>query len=135
MRIPIFGYSTLAAMAAAAAIAAEPIRWFNGGWDDTGAPQGKLLTDNSGWWGERVWTGVDCGYEARPDDAGDYVSATNDIVKRKLLDGSVGGNWNVSVGMKNRKPIVAVFDFRRPCTFSEVVVKISAFETTTEREK
>ena len=103
-----------------AALAAEPIKWAVGGWDDTGAPQGKLLTDNAGWWGERVWTGVDYGYEARPDDAGDYVSATNDIVRRKLLDGSVGGNWNVPVGMKNRKPIVAIFDFKRPCTFSEV---------------
>lgn len=103
-----------------AALAAEPIKWAVGGWDDTGAPQGKLLTDNAGWWGERVWTGVDYGYEARPDDAGDYVSATNDIVRRKLLDGSVGGDWNVPVGMKNRKPIVAVFDFKRPCTFSEV---------------
>ncbi|MBQ6248135.1 MAG: hypothetical protein IJK04_14785, partial [Kiritimatiellae bacterium] len=103
-----------------ATLAAEPIKWAVGGWDDTGAPQGKLLTDNAGWWGERVWTGVDYGYEARPDDAGDYVSATNDIVRRKLLDGSVGGNWNVPVGMKDRKPIVAIFDFKRPCTFSEV---------------
>lgn len=35
--------------------AAEPIRWFNGIWDERGAPQGKLLTDNGGWWGERPY--------------------------------------------------------------------------------
>ena len=41
--------------AAAGANAAEPIRWFNGVWDERGAPQGKLLTDNGGWWGERPY--------------------------------------------------------------------------------
>ena len=51
-------FSLLAAAAFAAAVganAAEPIRWFNGIWDERGAPQGKLLTDNGGWWGERPY--------------------------------------------------------------------------------
>lgn len=53
-------------LAAAAAVAAEPICWTVGGWDDTGAPKGALLTDNPGWWGERVWTGVSYTYEIAP---------------------------------------------------------------------
>lgn len=51
-------FSILAAMVVFAAVganAAEPIRWFNGIWDECGAPQGKLLTDNGGWWGERPY--------------------------------------------------------------------------------
>lgn len=51
-------FSILAAMVVFAAVGAnavEPIRWFNGVWDERGAPQGKLLTDNGGWWGERPY--------------------------------------------------------------------------------
>lgn len=51
-------YSLLAATMAFVSVsakAAEPIRWFNGVWDERGAPQGKLLTDNGGWWGERPY--------------------------------------------------------------------------------
>lgn len=53
----------LFALAALCAAANEPIRWCNGDWDETGAPKGKLLSDNPGWWGERVWTGVTYEYE------------------------------------------------------------------------
>lgn len=116
-------FSILAAAAVAAAVganAAEPIRWFNGTWDDRGVPQGKLLTDNAGWWGERVWTGVTYSYETFPDDCGDYAGGNKKVFGRRLLDGDAPGGWHRPVGMRNRKPIVAVFDFRRPCTFNEV---------------
>ena len=50
-------------LTALCATAAEPIHWTVGGWNETGAPKGVLLTDNPGWWGERVWTGVTYEYE------------------------------------------------------------------------
>lgn len=103
-----------------AALAAEPIKWAVGGWDDTGAPQGKLLTDNVGWWGERVWTGVTYDYEAKPTDPPDARGDNREVFGRRLLDGNVGGNWHVPVGATGGKPLVSVFDFKRPCVFNEI---------------
>ena len=102
------------------ATAAEPIRWFNGQWDDTGAPQGKLLTDNVGWWGERVWTGVTYDYESKPTDPPDIMGDNREVFGRRLLDGDAPGGWHRPVGMTGGKPIVAIFDFKRPCSFGEV---------------
>ncbi len=116
----LFNPSTLAsvaAMAAAAVIAAtEPIHWTGGDWDESGAPKGALLTDNPGWWGRSVFTGVTYSYEkvGRPTNPGDKSG-------RRLLDAKVFGDWNVPVGV-TRGPIVAVFDFKRPCVFSEVTL-------------
>ena len=118
-----FNLSTLAAVAFAAfavnATAVEPIRWFNGSWDERGAPQGKLLTDNGGWWGERVWTGVSYSYETAPTVPADRIGDQKDTFGNRLLDGAVAGNWHVPVGIVG-KPVVAVFDFKRPCAFGEV---------------
>lgn len=116
-------FSILAAMVVFAAVGAnavEPIRWFNGVWDERGAPQGKLLTDNVGWWGGRVWTGVDYGYESKPTDPPDIMGDNKDVFGRRLLDGDAPGGWHRPVGVTGGKPLVAVFDFKRPCTFSEV---------------
>ena len=105
---------------AVCANAAEPIRWFDGTWDDTGAPQGKLLSDNAGWWGERVWTGVTYDYETAPNDCGDYAGGNKGVFGRRLLDGDAPSGWHRPVGMKARKPLVPVFDFKRPCVFNEI---------------
>ncbi|MBR4616806.1 MAG: hypothetical protein IKO55_14445 [Kiritimatiellae bacterium] len=116
-------FSILAATMVFAAVntnAAEPIRWFNGVWDERGAPQGKLLTDNGGWWGERVWTGVTYGYEASLGSCGDYVGGNTNVFGRRLIDGRTGARQYVQVRSPQGKPIVAVFDFKRPCVFNEV---------------
>ena len=85
--------------------------WWDGSRDNETTPPGKLLSDNPGYWGETVFTGVDYRYEAAPDNPADSG--------RRLLDGVPAGDWNVPVGMA-AKPIVAVFDFKRICTFSEI---------------
>lgn len=111
----------LFAFAALCAVANEPIRWFNGEWDDAGAPKGKLLSDNARWWGERIWTGVEYTYETPLNDScKDYAGGNTNLVGRKLIDSDVPVGWNRPVGMRGRKPIVAVFDFKRPCVFNEV---------------
>ena len=109
------------AVAAFAATAAEPVNWVGGGWDDRGAPKGRLLTDNSGWWGRSVFTGVTYRYEVAPTAPNDWIKDGKESVgNRRLVDGKVAGSWHVPVGITGGCPIVAVFDFKRPCTFGEV---------------
>lgn len=117
-------FSLLAAAAFAAAVganAAEPIHWSIAGWDDTGAPKGALLTDNPGWWGERVWTGVTYEYEEGhgPNNPRDIAGDNAKVFGRRLLDGRVKGSRHVPVGW-NTGSLAAVFDFKRPCVFNEV---------------
>ncbi len=85
--------------------------WWDGSRDTQSAPPGKLLSDNAGYWGERIVTGVEYSYDIPPDNPGDP--------NKRLLDGVPQGDWNVPVGTANR-PIIATFDFKRACTFSEV---------------
>ena len=111
----------LFALAAMSAMANEPIRWTGGEWDDTGAPKGALLTDNPGWWGRSVFTGVTYEYEEghKPINPPDRYREDKRLFGRRLLDGRVKGDWHVPVGW-NTGSLVAVFDFKRPCVFNEV---------------
>ena len=117
-----------AALAAIAASATEPIKWTGGDWDDAGAPKGALLSDNPGWWGRSVFTGVTYAYAE-----GHEPTAPRDIRKdggeesfgRRLLDGKKHGDWNTTVGKGGKTPLIAIFDFKRPCAFSEVDLFIS----------
>ena len=98
------------------AIAAEPIYWSGGGWDEAGVPKGALLTDNPGWWGRSVFTGVTYSYEegGKPTNPGDNTG-------RRLIDAKMFGEaWITTVGKGGDGRIAAVFDFKRPCVFSEV---------------
>ncbi len=103
------------ALAALCAAANEPIRWSSGDWDEAGAPKGALLTDNPGWWGRSVFTGVTYSYE-------EGGKPTNPVDKsgRRLIDANMFGDWNSTVGKGGDGQIAAVFDFKRPCAFSEV---------------
>ena len=103
-----------------AADAPEPIHWSGGGWDMTGAPKGNLLTDNEGWWGRSVFTGVTYAYETEPDNPHDIFKGDAAVFGRRLLDGNAQGGWRRPVGMTKKRPVVAVFDFKRPCVFNEV---------------
>lgn len=85
--------------------------WWDGSRDAENAPPGKLLSDNEGYWGERIVTGVEYSYETAPDNPADP--------NRRLLDGVPAGDWNVPIGLAN-KPLVMTFDFKRACTFNEV---------------
>lgn len=112
--------SILLALAALCAVANEPIHWSVGGWDDTGAPKGVLLTDNAGWWGRCVFTGVTYEYETKPNNPYDCFMDNAKVFGRRLLDGNAQGGWQRPVGTTDKRPIVAVFDFKRPCVFNEV---------------
>jgi hypothetical protein len=93
--------------------------WWDGTRDTATAPLGKLLSDNEGYWGEVVLTGVDYRYEVAPDIPADTIKEDKATFGRRLLDGQAKGNWWIPVGTVNR-PLVAIFDFKRACTFTEV---------------
>ncbi|MBQ6247892.1 MAG: DUF4838 domain-containing protein, partial [Kiritimatiellae bacterium] len=105
----------------ALADAPEPIKWSGGAWDETGAPAGALLTDNVGWWGRSVFTGVSYTFAEPP-------AYTGDPHFRRLLDGHGRNPRLRRVGIGGGRPLVATFDFKRPCVFNEVV--LMAAETT-----
>jgi len=96
------------------------LHWWDGTIDAADRPPGKLLTENAGYWGEQVLTGVEYTYETPPDNPADRWRNTEEF-GRRLLDGRVAGNWWVPVGTSGR-PLVVTFDFQRRCQFAEVDV-------------
>ena len=101
--------------------ASGALLWWDETRDEPPGPPGQLLSDNEGYWGERVLTGVQYRYEAEPDNPADVWKDRAEVFGRRLLDGKPAGNWWVPVGV-NGRPLVVVFDFRRPCAFREVDV-------------
>ena len=108
------------AVLAACASFAEPICWSDGTWDDSGAPKGVLLSDNEGWWGCCVFTGVTYSYETEPTSPKDVLGGEKTLFGRRLLDGDKPEGWHRPVGVSAKRPLVVVFDFKRPCSFSEI---------------
>ena len=99
---------------------AEAICWRGGAWDETGAPKGKLLSDNEGWWGRSIYTGVTYSYATAPDNPRDIFKGDAALFGRRLLDGDAPTGWHRPVGMTKKRPLVVTFDFKRPCVFTEV---------------
>ena len=110
----------IAAAALGAVACAEPVCWFDDFWDADGAPRGALLSDNPGWWGRSVFTGVTYSYEKEPTNPRDILKGDKESFGRRLIDGNVNGDWNTPVGKTGKEPLVAVFDFKRPCAFTEI---------------
>lgn len=94
--------------------------WWDGTRDRENAPPGKLLSDNAGWWGESVITGVEYRYESAPDQPADIWKDDKSRFGRRLLDGVPLGDWHVPVGQSAARPLITVFDFKQVCVFSEV---------------
>lgn len=110
----------IAAVAFCAAAHGESVCWTGGEWSEDGTPKSALLSDNPGWWGRSIFTGVTYGYEKGPTNPRDILKGDTATFGRRLLDGKVDGDWNIPVGKSGREPLVAVFDFKRPCTFAEI---------------
>ena len=109
-----------AMMLTVGSVKAEPICWNDGVWDDSGAPKGVLLSDNEGWWGRCVFTGVTYSYETEPRSPQDILGGEKTLFGRRLLDGDKPRGWHRPVGVTAKSPLVVVFDFKRPCSFSEI---------------
>ena len=96
----------------------KSITWVTGEVDVSGPPRGLLLSDNEGYWGESLLSGVEYRYESDANNPVDRIASQQGTFGRRLLDGRVAGNWHVPVG-QSRGPLVVVLDFKRPCTFTE----------------
>ena len=104
-----------------AALAADPVLWSGTAeWDTAGAPHGALLTDNEGWWGRSVFTGVTYSYAEEPTAPRDTLKNDASTFGRRLLDGNGPSGWHRPVGVRGGRPLVVVFDFKRSCAFAEV---------------
>ncbi len=110
-KLAVVGLAVFALILIGMAVAQADLIWFDGSRDSGNAPRGKLLSDNPGYWGECVLTGVDYKYEAIPDSPSDGDGSSG----RALINGSTGAE----AGMSGGKPLVVVFDFKRVCDFSE----------------
>jgi hypothetical protein len=99
---------------------ANALVWATGERDPSGPPRGKLLSDNAGYWGDVVLTGATYTWESNPDNPTDRLMDNAAQFGRRLLDGRIEGNWWVPVGQNPGHELIAVFDFHRPCQFSEV---------------
>ena len=113
--------------------ASADLIWWDGTRDQATAPPGKLLSDNPGYWGECVLTGVEYSYETEPTNPPDRWKSQDGTFGRRLLDGKAKGNWWVPAGV-NHKPFVVVFDFKRVCTFTEVDVSTRCKQIATKVE-
>ncbi len=116
----IVHYALCISFAAVCSAANEPICWTDGTWDESGAPEGRLLTDNTGWWGRCVFTGVTYSYGTEPDSPRDIFKNDKGTYGRRLLDGNASTGWHRPVGLTKQRPIAVHFDFKRPCVFNEV---------------
>ena len=127
------------AFALSSAAAPEPIWWkcdhhVHEGLlrDDSGAPVGKLLSDNAHWYGPAVFTGCTYAYDEEPVIKDltrivphRFLRGKDDpppepIFGLRLTDGRTAGDWSVPVGAASGRPVKATFDFKRPCVFTEV---------------
>ena len=109
----------------------DRIRWHGGVWDASGVPHGRLLTDNPRWFGERVFTGATYRWEKPPTEPADVrMNNGRPTPANRLLNGlrEDGDRESECVGRNDGEPVVAVFDFQRPCGFAEVDV-VSSFCT------
>jgi hypothetical protein len=91
--------------------------WFDGS-ESEGGPPGKLLSDNEGYWGDSVLTGVEYTCVPEPNNPPDRWRDTPDRYGRRLLDGRPHGNWWTPIGTTG--PLAVTFDFKRACAFTEV---------------
>lgn len=100
--------------------------WYDGTIETVPSDLGSLLTDNAGFYGKSILTGVTYTYAAenQPNDPADTLPAKTTF-GRRLLDGKYSGDWYVPVGTVS-KPIIVTFDFKRSCTFREVDISTAS---------
>jgi hypothetical protein len=110
----------LVALTLAVWASAAERRWWDGTRESDNPPPGRLLSDNDGYWGDCVLTGVEYQCESKPTNPPDIWREDKARFGRRLLDGRPEGNWWVPVGQDSGQALVVVFDFKRRCSFGEV---------------
>jgi len=117
LSIPLF--IAAGCVSAPATSAASNVLWYDG--VPAPAPQGALLTDNPGYFGKSIHTGVTYKYSETPNNPADILGRDKTQFGNRLLDGQPAGDWFSPVGI-NGKPLVADFDFHQIVTLNEIAV-------------
>ena len=113
----------VAALALLASTAHSDLVWFDGSREPGYTPPGRLISDNLGYYGDCVLTGVQYRYESAPDAPSDKRPDQSSAPSRRLLDGRIGVHGGDNGGGVGRQgPLVVTFDFTRTCTFNEIDV-------------
>jgi len=82
--------STIASLILLAGTAHSDLIWFDGTREPGEKPPGKLLSDNLGYYGDCIFTGVRYQYEVVPDLPADRRSDHSQELNCRLLDGRIG---------------------------------------------
>lgn len=80
---------------------------------------GKLLSDNLGFYGECVLTGVEYSYLSKLTGIGDTKEDMPEFSGRRLLDGWLSLTYKKKPA-EAKNELIVEFDFKQECTFSEV---------------
>ncbi len=107
-RICVIVAASYLCLAMATVTGADPIRW-------------RLLSDNRGYQGPALQTGVTYEWGWPPDNPGDVIPGT-DKPGRRLLDGELPtSNWHTTVGFNwHGKDNWVTFDFKQRYAFAKV---------------
>lgn len=81
-------------------------------------PVGKLLSDNIGYWGECILTGMDYKYNCELKGPGETINDKRNMCGKRLIDGYINSNFAHAVEISGNTAVVD-FDFKRRCFFSE----------------
>ncbi len=104
----------LAALLAAGPVGAARL-WWDGTVDSATTAPGRLLSDNAGYWGDCVLTGVRYTYPVQPQSPADVPDSALTAGGGRLLD----GHPDTGVGLAAGQPLVVELDFGRRCIFTE----------------
>jgi len=111
----------------ASVLPAANVRWADGTIAEP--PQGKLLSDNNGFYGETSLTGVVYRYLSKlTPDSGDGETDNSRQKGRRLLNGDLGNHYFYFTDLKTPRmfsPGTVEFDFKARCRFNEVDLHVA----------
>ncbi len=98
--------------------ACRKILWMDGTIEEK--TPGKLLSENIGFYGDFVPTGMTYEYLTPLAGNGDTERDIPELAGRRLVDGNLHGRYRKLVPQADGNRMVVLFDFQNPCRFAEL---------------
>lgn len=99
-------------------MADRPILWMDGTVEE--APPGRLLSDNLGFYGDIILTGMTYTYLTPLSGIGDTAQDIPELTGRRLVDGNLHGRYQKHIPQTDGGRMAVLFDFKQPCRFAEL---------------
>lgn len=96
----------------------QKIVWLNG--EEGNCPPGKLLSDNIGYYGECILTGMTYQYLTPLSGIGDTENDIAELRGGRLIDGNLHGRYRKQVPECRGGILQVQMDFQRMCSFQEL---------------